>query len=200
MKHKNFYLLLLMTSLLSGITAFVLMSFYINTNLQGVVASPTQKIQKEITSKVSNKLPCTNCVYITKSNNINNQGSPLLIATIFTNKQIKQQSFSLISGRSYTQKLDRNIAGNKSPLPNGTYNIGKQTKGLKAETGGVFLPFTPNFITQRSDLGVHVDPSWGLANGENGTQGCLAFKTLKEFNQFVEVITFNNITTAVIDF
>jgi hypothetical protein len=152
MKHKNFYLLLIMFSLLSGITAFVLMSFYINTNLQNVVASPTQKIQKEITSKVSNKLPCTNCVFITKSNNVNSQGSPILTATVYTNKQVKQQSFSLISGRSYTQKLDRNIAGNKSPLPNGIYTIGKQTKGLKSETGGVFLPFTPTFITQRSSL------------------------------------------------
>lgn len=83
-----------------------------------------------------------------------------------------------LSGRSYRQNHDRNVSGNKSPLPRGMYRIDR--RGIEAgpfsdpELGsGYWVPITPMFTTGRSDLGFHVDPSWGKRNGESGTSGCI---------------------------
>lgn len=182
-----------MSSFISTTLGFILMSFYINTHLYSIAQSPSINLNK------LNKAPCNTCVYITKSNKVNKQGSPILIASLY-NKEEYIKEFEVISGREYTQTLDRNIAGNKSPSPNGTYIIGKLTKGYSVETGGVFLPYTPLFNTERSNLGFHPDISWGLNNGENGTEGCIGFKSLEEFNKFTTLLTYNNINQLIINF
>jgi hypothetical protein len=186
-----------MTSFLSGALGFILMCFYLNINLKDVAqahsANPIINLNQTI------KAPCNNCVYITKTNKVNKQGSPILKAVVYANGQT-QKEYDLLSGRSYTQHLNRNIAGNKSPAPNGKYLIGTKYSSSLYETGYVFLPITPLFITERSDLGFHTDPSWDKDNGENGTSGCLGFKSLKEFNNFVNVISYNKITELIINY
>lgn len=191
---KNKYLfIILMTSLLSATFGFLLMSFYINNNLNGVAVAPSVNL-----NSVKPAL-CNTCVYINKTEQVNKQGSPILKATIYKNGKY-QKEFKVVSGREYTQTLNRNIAGNKSPLPNGEYIIGNQYRSYLYETGYVFLPFTPLFITERSELGAHVDPSWGINNGENGTSGCIGFQSLKEFNNFTHLITYNNIDKLIVNF
>lgn len=194
MVNKNTLIVMSITSLISGVLGFVLMFYYINTNLQGVTKVPFTNL-----SILKRTTPCNTCVYIDKSTEINEQGSPILRASIY-NKGRHLKEFKLISGREYTQDLDRNISGNKSPSPNGNYVIGNLTTGYLPETGGVFIPYTPLFNTERSSLGFHIDPSWGLKNGENGTQGCMAFKTMNEFNDFNNLITYNKINQLIINF
>lgn len=186
-----------MFSLLSGTLGFILMCIYINTNLKSVAQSPLTNTITNINQTV--KAPCNDCVYITKTNKLNKQGSPILKAAVYVKGQY-QKEFDLLSGRSYTQNLNRNIAGNKSPAPNGEYIIGTKYSSSLYETGYVFLPMTPLFVTQRSDLGAHVDPSWDKDNGENGTSGCLAFKSLEEFNNFIDIISYNKITQLIINY
>jgi hypothetical protein len=199
-KTRYMFMLVIGLSMLSGSISSMLFSYYTNMNLKTVEVAP-QTIEQQLNIKPnSNNVPCVNCVYITHSNTINAQASPILTGTLYTNKEIKDYKLSLISGRSYTQNLDRNISGNKSPLPKGNYIIKKETKGLSPETGGVFLPITPTFNTERSHIGFHVDPSWGLNNNENGTEGCLAFKTIQEYNEFVKMVKDYNITNVVVDF
>lgn len=182
-----------MFSLISGVLGFALTAFYINTNLPGVMSAPS------INLDVVKSAPCNTCVYVTKTDKLNKQGSPVLKAVVYKDSKY-QKEFQLLSGRSYTQSLNRNIAGNKSPAPNGEYIIGTQYKSSLYETGYVFLPITPLFITERSELGFHIDPSWDLNNGENGTSGCLGFKSLKDFNNFNHLVKYNNINQLIINF
>lgn len=143
--------------------------------------------------------PCNTCVHVIKTASVNEQNNPILNVSIYKDgKEIKE--YQALSGRAWTQNLDRNISGNHSPSPKGKYSIGVETVGTIPETGGVFLPYYPNFNTERSALGVHWDPSWGLDNGEDGTSGCIAFKTLEEFKQFAFIIKNDNIKELVIDY
>lgn len=138
------------------------------------------------------QVPCETCVSVVSSGEENNLGSPILDVNVYKESKLIS-SFIAISGRAEAQSLDRNIANNSSPAPNGNYTIKKETVGYEKETGGVFLPFEPNFTTQRTDLGAHIDPSWGINNGENGTEGCIAFKDLESYNNFTKLIVDNKI-------
>lgn len=94
-------------------------------------------------------------------------------------------------GRSYRQTADRHIAGNKSPLPVGTYSIDKQGIAKAPfddpELGkGYWVPITPLFSTGRSALGIHQDPSWGLLNKESGTSGCIGLRSPEDTRKVVE--------------
>ena len=135
--------------------------------------------------------PCDTCVYVADKGVSNKQNNPIYSVSVYVDGQFVK-SYDALSGRSYTQNLDRNIAGNASPSPNGTYTIMPETVGYHKETGGVFLPYEPTFTTQRSALGFHWDPSWGLNNGEDGTVGCIAFKTLSTYNEFVDLVLIIN--------
>ena len=153
---------------------------------------------------LNEKLPCDKCVYITNSENsledsYNEVGNYLYKLNVIVDKEVKDVFYTL-SGRPWTQKLDRNVANTGAPSPNGEYTIGELTKGIEDETGGVFLPYEPNFETERSSLGFHIDPSWGQPNGEDGTIGCHAFSTESEFNDFLTLIQYNNITKLIIDY
>jgi hypothetical protein len=91
-------------------------------------------------------------------------------------------SMPALTGRASRQTANRNTAGNKSPLPIGNYAIDRY--GIAAapfddpELGkGYWIPVTPLFITNRSALGFHQDPSWGKTNGESGTSGCIGLES-----------------------
>ena len=140
---------------------------------------------------------CNNCVHITNSGELNSQDNVIYNVNVIIDH--KAYNFKSLSGRSWTQDLNRNIADQAAPSPNGKYIIGDLTKGISRETGGVFLPYEPTFDTERSFLGFHVDPSWGLDNEEDGTVGCHAYKTIEEFNEFFTLINDNNIETLIIE-
>lgn len=143
--------------------------------------------------------PCLNCIYVTKTDELNEQNNPILKVEVF-DEHSKVTDFKALSGRAWAQEYDRNIADNSSPSPKGTYTILPETVGIKAETGGVFRPYEPNFETQRSALGFHVDPSWGLDNEEDGTTGCIALKTLEEYNHLNTLINNIEISDLIIDY
>ena len=140
---------------------------------------------------------CNDCVYITNSRELNSQDNIIYNVDVIINHEV--YNFKSLSGRSNTQSLDRNIADQAAPSPNGKYIIGDLTQGISRETGCLFLPYEPTFDTERSFLGFHIDPSWGLNNEEDGTVGCHAFKTKEDFYQFLTLIEDNNIRELIIN-
>lgn len=141
---------------------------------------------------------CNNCVYITNSGEVNSQDNVIYNVSVIVDYEV--YNFKTLSGRSWTQELDRNKASKGAPSPNGSYTIGNLTDGYKYETGGVFLPYEPNFKTERSFLGFHIDPSWGLDNDEDGTVGCHAFESMKYFEGFYFLVKNNSIKDLIIDY
>jgi hypothetical protein len=98
-----------------------------------------------------------------------------------------------LSGRASRQTANRHTAGNKSPLPVGTYRIDKagiaHAPFEDPELGkGYWVPISPLFDTGRSALGFHQDPSWGKLNGESGTSGCIGLDSPKATAKLVDWI------------
>ena len=90
----------------------------------------------------------------------------------------------LISGRINNQ-TPSHVEDSLTPPPFGVYTFdapGWVYKGedLKAQFGGVWSPITPIFNTNRSEIGIHYDPSVFSANYNVGTVGCFATPTVKE--------------------
>jgi hypothetical protein len=109
-----------------------------------------------------------------------------------------------LTGRAYRQTADRNIAGNKSPLPKGTYSIDRggiaSAPFSDPELGkGYWVPITPLFSTGRSALGFHQDPSWGKQNGESGTSGCVGLANATDTAKLVDWIKHFNVTRLVVE-
>lgn len=103
-----------------------------------------------------------------------------------------------LTGRVDRQNLNRHQAGNKSPLPPGTYSVDRYSieRGPfdDPELGrGYWVPISPLFRTQRSALGFHQDPSWGKRNGESGTSGCIGLESAEATAKLVEWIKHYNI-------
>lgn len=184
-------LIMIGISVASGVAGYLTVSSLLN---------PPVKITEELpVVSTEARLPCKSCVYISKGEGTSFKTNPILNVDVYKNGNLLE-TYNTLSGRWSTQALDRNIAGNGSPSPNGTYTLMEETTGYHAETGGVFLPYEANFSTERSALGFHWDPSWGLDNGEDGTVGCHAFKSLEDYKSFVETITSNNIKTLIINY
>lgn len=181
-------------ALASAAIGNLLMTNYISSLKQTPEDIKINKVEPEVF-----KAPCDTCVYIDKLGITNEQNNPILRVSIYTNGELLK-SYRALSGRADTQNLDRNVANNESPSPNGEYIIQPETKGYIAETGGVFLPYEPLFETQRTSLGFHTDPSWGQDNGEDGTSGCVAVKDIKEYKDLVKTIENNNITRLIINY
>ena len=108
-----------------------------------------------------------------------------------------------LTGRAYRQDVDRNIAGNKSPLPKGLYSILSRQAVSGPQVGelgdGYWVPIVPLFSTGRTSLGIHHDPSWGKTNGESGTSGCIGLKTPEETQKLVNLIQKYNITQLIVE-
>lgn len=189
MKTLRFLVVWLGVVTLSGVVGYLSMARYL-------VEEP-KEVEKEETVFVFTP-PCVTCVYVTESGFANEQNNPILAVEVYVDEELVKR-YNALNGRAHTQDLDRNVAGIGAPSPNGTYTIMPETIGYHAETGGVFRPYEPTFQTQRSALGFHVDPSWGLDNGEDGTIGCTAFKTLEEYKEFNGLLDQHNITKLIID-
>lgn len=112
-------------------------------------------------------------------------------------------SLQAVTGRASRQTADRHVAGTKAPLPAGTYRIDRA--GIERgpfgdpELGsGFWIPITPLFATGRSDLGFHVDPSWGKLNGESGTSGCIGLVSVDATVKLTTWIKHFNITKLIV--
>ncbi len=110
-------------------------------------------------------------------------------------------SVQALIGRSGKQSADRHVAGNRSPLPTGRYQIVRESieRGPfdDYELGsGYWIPVEPLFSTGRSSLGFHQDPSWGKQNGESGTSGCVGLKTAADTRKVADWIKQYNVHTV----
>ncbi len=90
----------------------------------------------------------------------------------------------LVSGR-IDKQTPSHVEDSQTPPPFGIYTFdapGWVYKGedLKAQFGGVWSPITPTFNTERSEIGIHYDPSTFSGNYKVGTAGCFATPTVKE--------------------
>lgn len=194
-------ILLIMLPISSFLFGYILFSMYLTSppRTQLLEAQTQAHIESEIFAVLPEEPVCQNCVYISKGKKTNKQSNPILDLNIYSQGQLVA-SFEALSGRTYTQNLDRNIAGNKSPAPSGLYTIESQLPSNLYETGGVFLAIEPSFKTNRSNLGIHVDPSWGLTNGEDGTSGCIAVKSHAEYSQFINLLSTYKINSLIINY
>lgn len=133
---------------------------------------------------------------------IDSTKDPIWKVELVINGGVVDQVDALI-GRSYRQSANRHTSGNKSPLPVGNYRIDKQgivkERFHDPELGkGYWIPITPLFLTGRSSLGIHEDPSWGKANGESGTSGCIGLRTPEDTQRVVNWIRKYGISSLVV--
>jgi len=112
-------------------------------------------------------------------------------------------SLQAVTGRASRQTANRHVAGTKAPLPIGEYRIDRT--GIERgpfgdpELGrGYWVPITPLFNTGRSDLGFHVDPSWGKLNGESGTSGCIGLQSVDATVKLVTWIKHFNVSKLTV--
>jgi hypothetical protein len=122
------------------------------------------------------------------SKGTNDNGNPIYTLEAYVGGE-RYQTFSAVSGVASSQQLDRNIGSNHAPLPDGLYRVSDQiVPGTVPEVGRTFIGIYPQFQTGRSDLGIHVDPSFNKKNGSDGTSGCIGLTTATErdaINDFV---------------
>ncbi|GBF81542.1 L,D-transpeptidase [Aphanothece sacrum] len=132
---------------------------------------------------------CYTCLRLVPSNKKNQQANPIYILEVYHQGQ-PIYTFETVTGRAFTQTRNRHRAGTDSPLPDGKYRISSSSVwGTLAEVGGRFIPIKPQFRTGRSSLGIHYDPSYNRANGEDGTSGCIGLTNRQNFEilrQFIE--------------
>lgn len=151
------------------------------------VASAQQ--QDQITYQ--NTPPCSTCLRLIPDpeRRTNQLGNPLYLLEVYLNGQVIY-TLETVTGRSYSQQRNRDVAGTEAPLPDGDYSISfRIVPGSMREVGGTFIPIYPRFSTGRSDLGIHYDPSFNQFNGEDGTSGCIGLTNKADrdlINQFVK--------------
>lgn len=129
---------------------------------------------------------------------------PVWKLELISNSGVTLDTLPALTGRANRQNLNRNQSGNKSPLPKGTYQIDRNGIELgpfpDPELGrGYWVPITPLFATGRSELGFHVDPSWGKLNGESGTSGCIGLENVDATHRLVTWIKHYNIKQLTVE-
>lgn len=122
------------------------------------------------------------------SKGTNDNGNPIYTLEAYVGGEI-YQTFNAVSGVASSQKLDRNLGNNHAPLPDGLYRVSNQiVPGSLPEVGRTFIAIYPRFETGRSDLGIHIDPSFNKQNGSDGTSGCIGLTTSADrdaVNEFI---------------
>ena len=121
-------------------------------------------------------------------NRTNDLGNPIHILEVYRNGIIYQR-FKATSGTASSQNRDRSIPDLAAPLQDGLYTVsGQIVPGTIPEVGKTFIAVFPRFETARTDLGIHVDPSFNKRNGYDGTAGCIALTNSADrdlVNEFV---------------
>ncbi len=118
----------------------------------------------------------------------NDNGNPIYTLEAYIGGE-RYQKFNAVSGIASSQNLDRNRGMNHAPLPDGLYHVSDRiVPGAVPEVGRTFVGIYPQFDTNRSDLGIHLDPSFNQRNGSDGTSGCIGLTTAADrdaLNEFV---------------
>lgn len=121
-------------------------------------------------------------------NRTNDLGNPIHILEIYHNGKIYQR-FDATSGTASSQNRDRSVPDIAAPLQDGSYTVsGQVVPGAIPEVGKTFIAVFPRFETARTDLGIHIDPSFNKRNGFDGTAGCIAMTNSADrdaINEFV---------------
>jgi hypothetical protein len=121
-------------------------------------------------------------------NRTNDLGNPIHILEVYRNGIIHQR-FKATSGTASSQNRDRSLPDLAAPLQDGLYTVsGQIVPGAIPEVGKTFIAVFPRFETARTDLGIHVDPSFNKRNGYDGTAGCIALTNSADrdmVNEFV---------------
>lgn len=137
------------------------------------------------------------------SQSIKSTKDPIWTLQLISKDGTVLDSLQAVTGRASRQAVNRHIAGTKAPLPVGTYRIDRA--GIERgpfsdpELGrGYWVPITPLFATGRSELGFHVDPSWGKLNGESGTSGCIGLENVDATVKLVTWIKHFNVSKLIV--
>ena len=121
-------------------------------------------------------------------NGTNNVGNPLYILEAYVRGE-RYQTFTAVSGTARSQNYNRNRGNNSAPLPDGLYSVSSQiAPGTTYEVGRTFVGIRPEFKTDRTDLGIHLDRSFNQTNGYDGTAGCIGITTVAERNAVNEFV------------
>lgn len=125
---------------------------------------------------------------LTPTNTRNTLGNPIYELRLYGNGRLIA-TYQTVTGRANSQNRNRHQAGTEAPLPDGQYQVASaEVAGTHPEVGGRFLPIEPLFPTGRSALGIHYDPSFQQANGEDGTQGCIALTNKRDLEQVLQYV------------
>lgn len=137
---------------------------------------------------ISQSVISLNYMSLTPTGQVNQLDNPLYKLSLYVNGQLLK-NYSTVTGRADSQYQDRHKSGTKAPLPDGNYRVSfVSVAGSHSETGGSFLPIQPLFPTNRSNLGIHYDPSFEKSNGEDGTSGCIALTNKSDFDEVVNYV------------
>jgi hypothetical protein len=131
-----------------------------------------------------------------KTDKVNKFGNPLWALML-----PDCRAYTAVVGRAHTQNLDRNQSGNQSPLPPGAYRVGQvhDVRGLEPELGNtIFIDLVPNFRTERTDLGIHWDPSFNRDKEKDGTAACIALTNAADLDAVNDAIKRLNIHTLMV--
>ena len=166
-------------------------------------ARPSIQLKPGIKLPWQNNRPSAKLLLTRSKEIVKNTKDPIWNLQLVSNGQVLD-TLPALSGRSFKQLADRNIAGNKSPLPVGNYSIDRygiaRAPFSDPELGkGYWVPITPLFNTQRSALGFHQDPSWGRTNGESGTSGCIGLESPDATAKLVDWIKHYNIQLLTVE-
>ena len=109
-------------------------------------------------------------------------------------------SFVVNSGSPQTQIFGgagETKAGSKQPVEFGSYKLGKTTpSGNKAKMGNEFIRLEPDFKTERTAIGFHIDKDRLV---DPGSSGCIVFANEAEFNKFKQALKSTGIKSFVFD-
>ncbi len=109
-------------------------------------------------------------------------------------------SFIVNSGNPRTQIFGgagETKAGSKRPFEFGSYTLGKTVPaGNKKKMGNELIRIEPNFETERTAIGFHIDKDRLI---DPGSSGCIVFANEAEFNKFKQALKTSGIKNIVFD-
>jgi hypothetical protein len=119
----------------------------------------------------------------------NRLGNPIYRLEAYVNGK-RYRIYKSVTGTSTTQRKNRARPNIQAPLPDGLYDVSKRiVPGNIPEVGRTFVAIHPQFWTRRSELGIHLDPSYNKRNGKDGTAGCIGLTTQSDrddFNRYIK--------------
>jgi hypothetical protein len=158
----------------------------VNTSVPSELVKPVAKLPVGAGSNIPSFMQpiISGKVVVSRTNQTDGNGLEKLQITTYDKSGRAVFTGFVNSGRSDRQVFKgsgQSQAGSQMPLEYGTYNIGKETAGLSKSVGKTFVPITPQFASQRTALGIHLDADRQL---KPGTEGCLAFANQADLDAF----------------